>query len=208
MCGIVGFVGEENASPHLLNGLSKLEYRGYDSSGIATVSGKDLHIFKTVGVLNNLIEETQAGKKAEGFVGIGHTRWATHGKPSVENAHPHQSGRFVLVHNGIIENENTLRNKYLKNTVFKSKTDTEVIVWLLEKFVSGGEDVTSAIRHLIDELQGSYALAILDTQNPDIIYAVKNKSPLLIGRGDGFNMIGSDVTAMIEHTDTFFEIVE
>jgi len=135
MCGIVGFVGEENASPHLLNGLSKLEYRGYDSSGIATVSGKDLHIFKTVGVLNNLIEETQAGKKAEGFVGIGHTRWATHGKPSVENAHPHQSGRFVLVHNGIIENENTLRNKYLKNTVFKSKTDTEVIVCLLEKFL-------------------------------------------------------------------------
>ena len=208
MCGIVGFIGEENASPHLLNGLSKLEYRGYDSSGIATVSGKDLHIFKTVGVLNNLIEETQAGKKAEGFVGIGHTRWATHGKPSVENAHPHQSGRFVLVHNGIIENENTLRNKYLKNTVFKSKTDTEVIVCLLEKFVSEGEDVISAIKHLIAEMEGSYALGIIDLLSPDTLYAVKNKSPLLIGQGNGFNMIGSDAMAMLDKTNIFYEIAD
>ncbi len=132
MCGIVGFIGEENASPILLNGLSKLEYRGYDSSGIATVRKGDLFLFKAVGKLENLIEETASGKKAEGFIGIGHTRWATHGKPSVENAHPHRSERFVLVHNGIIENESSLKKKYLKNVEFHSKTDTEVIVRILE----------------------------------------------------------------------------
>jgi len=208
MCGIVGYIGERNASEILLDSLSKLEYRGYDSSGIATISSKELCLCKEVGKLCNLFDKSQNGKLLEGNVGIGHTRWATHGKPSAENAHPHLGKRFALVHNGIIENETTLKAAYLKDAVFKSDTDTEVIVWLLEKFVSGGEDVTSAIRHLIDELQGSYALAILDTQNPDIIYAVKNKSPLLIGRGDGFNMIGSDVTAMIEHTDTFFEIAD
>ncbi len=206
MCGIVGYTGDKKAAPILLKGLSKLEYRGYDSAGIATVSGGELFLCRAVGKLKNLEDKTSGGKLLKGSYGIGHTRWATHGKPNEANAHPHKSGRFVLVHNGIIENEVFLKGKYLKDTVFSSDTDTEVIVRLLDKFVSDGEDVTSAIKHLIDEMKGSYALAILDVLNPEVIYAVKNKSPLLVGKGDGFNMIGSDAMAMIENTDTFFEI--
>ena len=210
MCGIVGCILKEDSdvAPILFDCISKLEYRGYDSSGIATVEDGNLHLFKTVGKLENLIEETSSGKKAKGFIGIGHTRWATHGKPSVENAHPHLGERFVLVHNGIIENENVLRKKYLEKTIFKSKTDTEVIVHLLEKFVSEGENVISAIKHIIAELEGSFALGIIDILNPDTLYAVKNKSPLLIGEGNGFNMIGSDFSAMLEKTDTFYDIAD
>jgi glucosamine--fructose-6-phosphate aminotransferase (isomerizing) len=206
MCGIVGYVGNKKAGPVLISGLSRLEYRGYDSSGIATVANDKFAIFKAVGGLENLKKETASGEKAEGSIGIGHTRWATHGKPSLENAHPHRSERFALVHNGIIENELELRKKYLKTAEFKSKTDTEVIVLLLEKFVSEGEDVISAIKHIIAELEGSYALGIIDLLNPDRLYAIKNKSPLLIGKGDGFNMIGSDALAMLEKTNTFYEI--
>lgn len=208
MCGIIGYIGCEKASPILLNSLEKLEYRGYDSSGIATIGKNGLELCKEVGKLLNLRQKCGDGKLLEGSVGIGHTRWATHGKPTQANAHPHYGKRFVLVHNGIIENESHIKKTYLINENFKSDTDTEAIVFLLEKFVSQGEDTASAIKHLIAELAGSYALAILDTQNPDVIYAVKNKSPLLIGVGDGFNMIGSDAMAMIEHTDTFFEIAD
>lgn len=206
MCGIVGYVGEENAAPHLLAGLSKLEYRGYDSAGIVTCFENKFQLFKAVGALENLIKETDGGKKAEGSVGIGHTRWATHGKPSLENAHPHLSHRFALVHNGIIENETDIKKNHLKEIEFKGKTDSEKIVWLLEKFVSEGEDVVFAMKHIIAELEGSYALGIMDLLNPDTLYAVKNKSPLLIGKGEGFNMLGSDMGAMLEKTNEFLEI--
>ncbi len=206
MCGIVGYIGQKEAAPILLEGLSKLEYRGYDSAGMAVFSGNDIRIEKAVGKLENLYKKTDDGKAVEGTCGIGHTRWATHGKPTEANAHPHFAKRFVLVHNGIVENEEFLRSKYLSDVEFHSETDTEIIAWLLDKFTESGEDTEMAIRHIIAEIQGSYALAILDRQNPDVMYAVKNKSPLLIGKGDGFNMIGSDSMAMISNTNMFYEI--
>lgn len=206
MCGIVGYIGQKEAAPILLEGLSKLEYRGYDSAGMAVFSGNDIHIEKAVGKLENLYKKTDDGKAILGTCGIGHTRWATHGKPTESNAHPHFAKRFVLVHNGIVENEEFLRSKYLSDVEFHSETDTEIIAWLLDKFTESGEDTEMAVRHIISEIQGSYALAILDRQNPDVMYAVKNKSPLLIGKGDGFNMIGSDSMAMISNTNMFYEI--
>ncbi len=206
MCGIVGYIGEKEAAPILLEGLSKLEYRGYDSAGLAVFENGNIRIEKAVGKLENLYKKTDDGKLLSGSVGIGHTRWATHGKPTEANAHPHRGGRFVLVHNGIVENEGFLRSKYLGDVEFASETDTEVIAWLLDKFVESGEDPEMAVRHLITEIQGSYALAILDSENPNVMYAVKNKSPLLVGKGEGFNMVGSDAMAMISNTDLFYEI--
>ena len=206
MCGIVGYIGDKQVAPILLEGLSKLEYRGYDSAGIAVCNEDGVSIEKAVGKLENLYKKTDNGTTISGTKGIGHTRWATHGKPTEENAHPHKSERFVLVHNGIIENEGFLRSKYLKGVKFVSETDTEIIPWLLDKFTQSGEDTEMAIRHLMSEIVGSYALAIIDRENPDVLYAVKNKSPLLIGKGEGFNMIGSDSMAMIANTSMFFEI--
>lgn len=206
MCGIVGYIGEKQVAPLLLEGLSKLEYRGYDSAGIAVCNGDEIVIEKAVGKLENLYKKTENGTMLSGTKGIGHTRWATHGKPTEDNAHPHFSDRFVLVHNGIIENEEFLRSKYLTGVKFKSETDTEIIPWLLQKFTQSGEETEMAIRHLMAEIQGSYALAIIDRENPEVLYAVKNKSPLLIGKGEGFNMIGSDSMAMIANTNMFFEI--
>ena len=206
MCGIVGYIGDENAVPILLDGLSKLEYRGYDSAGIAVYENNDFTIQKAVGKLKNLCKKTDLKNSMNATKGIGHTRWATHGKATENNAHPHFSERFVLVHNGIIENEEVLRKKFLNEVKFNSDTDTEVIVHLLQLFSSDNEDICVAIQHLISELEGSYALAIMDRNNPDTIYAVKNKSPLLIGKGNGFNMIGSDAMAMLSKTDNFYEI--
>lgn len=206
MCGIVGYVGKKSAAPILLDGLSKLEYRGYDSAGIAVFEDGVITIEKAVGKLENLKIKTDNGKSLKGCCGIGHTRWATHGKPTEINAHPHCSERFVIVHNGIIENEHELREKYLKDTVFTSDTDTEVIAHLLQSFTDKGEDVQVAIKHMISEVEGSYALAVLDKTAPETMYAVKNKSPLLIGKGSGFNMVGSDAMAMIAHTNSFFEV--
>lgn len=205
MCGIVGYIGEKQAAPILLDGLSKLEYRGYDSAGIAVFNDKITYA-KAVGRLENLYKETNNGESCPGTVGIGHTRWATHGKPTVENAHPVITTRFALVHNGIIENEAALRAQYLEGVHFSSDTDTEVIVQLLQKFTDDGESVPVAIQHIMGIIEGSYALAILDSQDPDTLYAVKNKSPLLVGKGSGFNMIGSDAMAMISHTNEFYEI--
>ena len=205
MCGIVGYIGEKQAAPILLDGLSKLEYRGYDSAGIAVFNDKITYA-KAVGRLENLYKETNNGESCPGTVGIGHTRWATHGKPTVENAHPVITTRFALVHNGIIENEAALRAQYLEGVHFSSDTDTEVIVQLLQKFTDDGESVPVAIQHIMGIIEGSYALAILDSQDPDTLYAVKNKSPLLVGKGSGFNMIGSDAMAMIAHTNEFYEI--
>jgi len=205
MCGIVGFIGNINAKEILLTGLEKLEYRGYDSAGIAIVSDNDVHIFKDKGRIANL--KAVVYPNIDGCFGIGHTRWATHGKPGKVNSHPHQSqsGRFTIVHNGVIENELALRKLYLPAYHFLSDTDTEVIVALIEKFTFES-DLKTAIRRLIKELQGSYALGIIDNEQPDVLYAVKNKSPMLLGVGDDFNMIGSDAMAMLHCTNKFIEL--
>jgi glucosamine--fructose-6-phosphate aminotransferase (isomerizing) len=206
MCGIVGYIGFEDVKEIILEGLEKLEYRGYDSAGIAVLDNNEVYVCKEKGRIADLRKHID--KKIIGMVGIGHTRWATHGIPNKINSHPHQSSskRFTLVHNGIIENEEELKQKYLNETEFTSDTDTEVIVQLLEKFVNNGEEVELAIRHTMSELKGSYALAIIDKKDMNTLYAAKNKTPLLAGKGIGFNMLGSDATAMINHTNIFYEI--
>ena len=205
MCGIVGFIGNQDVKEILLTGLEKLEYRGYDSAGIAMINNQDIHIFKDKGRIANL--RKLVDDQVNGYMGIGHTRWATHGKPNKINSHPHQSatGRFTIVHNGVIENDLELKVKYLSDYNFISDTDTEVIAALIEQF-SLNQDLEAVIRQLIQELHGSYALGIIDNHQPDILYAVKNKSPMLLGVGDDFNMIGSDAMAMLHCTNQFIEI--
>ncbi|GGE55733.1 glutamine--fructose-6-phosphate aminotransferase [isomerizing] [Pullulanibacillus camelliae] len=208
MCGIVGYVGLKDAKDILIHGLKKLEYRGYDSAGIAILNSKGVHVFKEKGriaVLEKAVDENIAGT-----LGIGHTRWATHGEPNQENAHPHQSasGRFTLVHNGVIENDYKLKADYLADLNFRSETDTEVVVQLIEKFVNEGEKVEAAFRKALGLLHGSYAIAMIDNQNPEAIYVGKNKSPLLVGVGDGFNVVASDAMAMIHVTDQFVELMD
>ncbi|WP_214762959.1 glutamine--fructose-6-phosphate transaminase (isomerizing) [Exiguobacterium sp. s146] len=204
MCGIVGMIGQVGTKEILLKGLEKLEYRGYDSAGIALV-GEDVHVFKEVGriaALRDIVPD-----EAEGAIGIGHTRWATHGVPSVPNAHPHQSttGRFTLVHNGVIENDEQI--KATLDVPFLSETDTEVIVQLMEKnFVELG-DVEAAFRKTLSELHGSYAIAMIDSEDKERLYIGKNKSPLLVGLGDGtFNVVASDAMAMLQVTDQYLEL--
>jgi len=206
MCGIVGYIGNEDVKETILKGLERLEYRGYDSAGIALLDGDEVKVFKDKGRIAHLRDIINYDVKST--VGIGHTRWATHGKPNKINSHPHQSScrRFTIVHNGIIENEEFLKNKYLENIEFESETDTEIIAQLLNKFTEEGEDVSLAIRHLMSEIEGSYALAILDQNDKEKIYAAKNKSPLLVGKGNNFNMVGSDAMAMINHTNQFYEL--
>ncbi|WP_214822394.1 glutamine--fructose-6-phosphate transaminase (isomerizing) [Exiguobacterium sp. EBG647] len=204
MCGIVGMIGQVGTKEILLKGLEKLEYRGYDSAGIALV-GDDVRIFKEVGRIQALRDIVSAD--AEGTIGIGHTRWATHGVPSVPNAHPHQSttGRFTLVHNGVIENDEQL--KATLEVPFLSETDTEVIVQLMEKhFVELG-DVEAAFRKTLSDLHGSYAIAMIDSEDKERLYIGKNKSPLLVGLGDGtFNVVASDAMAMLQVTDQYLEL--
>lgn len=208
MCGIVGYIGENNPKEILLNGLEKLEYRGYDSAGIALLNEQGVQVFKEKGRIADL--RNAVSERASGLVGIGHTRWATHGVPSKTNAHPHQSnsGRFTLVHNGVIENDEQVKRELLTDVTFKSETDTEVIVQLIERFVSGGMSVEDAFREALSELKGSYALALLDSQDTEHIYVAKNKSPLLVGLGEGFNVIASDAMAMIQVTDQFLELMD
>ncbi len=205
MCGIIGYIGNENAKSIILHGLHKLEYRGYDSAGLAFYSGDEVQIFKTKGRVSDL-EATMP--EVEATTGIGHTRWATHGEPSKLNSHPHQdsTGRFTIVHNGVIENYVQLKEKYLPNIKLNSDTDTEVIVEVLSKFASTSRNFETALRKLMKRLEGSYAIGILDSNTPDKIFAIKNKSPMLIGKGEDFNMIGSDALAMLQKTNTFFEI--
>jgi glucosamine--fructose-6-phosphate aminotransferase (isomerizing) len=208
MCGIVGFIGEQDAKEILLKGLEKLEYRGYDSAGIAVQAANGVVVFKEKGriaKLREIVDENVATN-----VGIGHTRWATHGVPSQVNAHPHQSvsERFTLVHNGVIENYELLKNEYLQDVNFVSETDTEVIVQLVEKQVKTGLTVEEAFRKTLTLLHGSYALALLDAENPDMIYVAKNKSPLLVGTGDNFNVVASDAMAMLQVTDQFIELMD
>lgn len=210
MCGIVGFIGEQDAKEVLLQGLEKLEYRGYDSAGIYVVDeGGAGHLFKEKGriaALRKIVSDDVAGTK-----GIGHTRWATHGIPSVNNAHPHQStsGRFTLVHNGVIENYREVRDAYLTDVDFVSETDTEVIVQLIAWFAENeGLATLDAFKKAIVTLKGSYALALMDLENPDAIYVAKNKSPLLIGVGENFNAVCSDAMAMIQVTNQFVELMD
>lgn len=207
MCGIVGVIGNNKTTDILLNGLEKLEYRGYDSAGIYVnnQAGKD-YLVKEVGKISKL--EDAVTDDVVGSVGIGHTRWATHGKPTVENAHPHfsEDNRFYLVHNGVLTNFEELKEKYLQGVDFKSQTDTEVAVQLVDHFAKEGLDGEAAFRKALGLIQGSYAFAMIDKEQPDRIFVAKNKSPLLIGLGDGFNVICSDAMAMLDQTHEFVEI--
>ena len=207
MCGIVGVVGNRNATDILMQGLEKLEYRGYDSAGIFVTTGKKGSLVKSVGRIADL--RAKIGIDIAGSTGIGHTRWATHGKPTVDNAHPHtsQTGRFVLVHNGVIENYLQMKEDYLAGHDFKGQTDTEIAVHLIGKFVEeDGLEVLEAFKKALHIIEGSYAFALIDSENPDVIYVAKNKSPLLVGLGEGYNMVCSDAMAMIRETNQFMEI--
>ncbi|PEL08014.1 glutamine--fructose-6-phosphate transaminase (isomerizing) [Bacillus sp. AFS017336] len=208
MCGIVGYIGNDNAKEILLKGLEKLEYRGYDSAGISLLTDSGVEVYKEKGRIAVLRKSIPT--KADGNVGIGHTRWATHGAPSKRNAHPHQSSteRFTLVHNGVIENDVQLKNDYLNEIEFTSDTDTEVIVQLVELYIKKGLTVLDAFRETLKLLKGSYAIALLDKQNDDVIYVAKNKSPLLVGVGEEFNVIASDAMAMLQITDQFIELMD
>ncbi|EHI74593.1 glutamine-fructose-6-phosphate transaminase (isomerizing) [Streptococcus criceti] len=206
MCGIVGVVGNPEATDILIQGLEKLEYRGYDSAGIYVTDGQSSHLIKAVGRIAELAAKVGDIK---GTAGIGHTRWATHGPASEVNAHPHQSqtGRFTLVHNGVIENYLDIKNTYLADHDFKGQTDTEIAVHLIGKFVEeDGLDVLSAFKKALSIIEGSYAFAFMDANDSETIYVAKNKSPLLIGLGDGYNMVCSDAMAMIRETNQFMEI--
>ncbi|QPA24904.1 glutamine--fructose-6-phosphate transaminase (isomerizing) [Mammaliicoccus fleurettii] len=206
MCGIVGYIGYQNAKEILLKGLEKLEYRGYDSAGIAIRDENEVTVTKAQGRIAELRKE--ADNEHDGSTGIGHTRWATHGVPSYENSHPHQStsGRYTLVHNGVIENYEELREEYVPNVQFVSETDTEVIVQLIEHFAETGLSTEDAFTKVVSLLHGSYALGLLDSEDSETIYVAKNKSPLLVGIGDDFNVIASDSLAMIQVTSEYKEL--
>ena len=204
MCGIVGFVGKEQAAPILLDGLERLEYRGYDSAGIAVVSPKhELQVKKAKGRLQVLSDITQGGKSVEGTLGIGHTRWATHGEPNDINAHPHLSGdgKVAVVHNGIIENYVELRDFLIgKGYKFCSETDTEVVTQLISYYYAECGDILCAVFKVLHRIEGAYALGIICADCPDCFVAARKDAPLLIGYGEGCNFIASDVTAIIKHT--------
>ncbi len=205
MCGIVGYVGSKQAAPILLEGLSKLEYRGYDSAGVAIMTGHGIEVKKAKGRLSVLNELLDGGRAIDGVMGIGHTRWATHGEPSDTNSHPHlsRSGRFAVVHNGIIENYLKLRD-YLtkKGFEFISETDTEVIAHLVEYYYTG--DIVDTLIKVINKVEGSYALGILCADNPESFYAVRKESPLVVGLGEGENFIASDIPAILKHTKNVY----
>ena len=201
MCGIVGYTGTQEAAPILLEGLKKLEYRGYDSAGIAVLNDNVIAVNKVTGRIANLCKRTADGKNCPGTVGIGHTRWATHGAPTDTNAHPHMSndGKFAVVHNGIIENYIALREELIqKGYRFESQTDTEVIVHLIEMYYTG--DLKKAVIKTSARLQGSYALGVVCTDEPEKVYVAKEASPLILGVGVGENYFASDVTALVSYT--------
>ena len=203
MCGIVGYIGKEQAAPILLEGLSRLEYRGYDSAGICVAGEGRLQLTKSKGRLKNLIEMTNDGATLHGMTGIGHTRWATHGEPNDTNSHPHisEDGKIALVHNGIIENYMELR-QYLqeKGVHFTSETDSEVVAQLLDHFYKETGSVLDALYMVLHRIEGAYALGILCADEPDRIYAARKDAPLLIGYGGRCSFIASDVTALVKYT--------
>src|SRR5690625_3348711 len=206
MCGIVGYIGDNEATELLLTGLEKLEYRGYDSAGIAVINGNEMQLTKVKGRISLLRE--RVGNNTSGTIGIGHTRWATHGEASERNAHPHQSntGRFTMVHNGVIENFEELRDNYLPNVKLQSETDTEIIVQLLEKMYGETNDVLQAFQRTLTEMKGSYAIALIDQHTPDVLYAAKNKSPLLVGLGTDCHLVTSDAMATLNETKRYVEL--
>lgn len=203
MCGIVGFTGKRSAAEVLLHGLEKLEYRGYDSAGIAVLDKDRLNVEKSIGRIKNLNDKTDCGKSVSGNVGIGHTRWATHGAPSDINAHPHKSGdgKIAVVHNGIIENYVELKSELTAEGVqFVSETDTEVVPHLVSKYYNKCGDLLCAVKSAVAHLKGSYSLGIICSDCPDTLVAVRHQSPLIIGLGDGENFIASDITALVAYT--------
>jgi len=208
MCGIVGYIGQKDSKEILLNGLEKLEYRGYDSAGIAILNDGGVNLTKVKGRIAALRESVDSSVHAT--MGIGHTRWATHGVPSIINAHPHQStsGRFTLVHNGVIENYNDLKKEYLSDVSLVSETDTEVVVQLIDKLYQKHQDTVAAFREAMSLLKGSYAIGLIDAEDHETLYVSKNKSPLLVGLGDGFNLVASDAMATLKETDQYLEIFD
>lgn len=203
MCGIVGYVGKKDCADVLIDSLSKLEYRGYDSAGIAVFDNGEIKVAKEKGRLKDLVEKMKKEGKPSGHVGIGHTRWATHGEPSTVNAHPHAGGRTTIVHNGIIENYKELKEFLLsKGKTFKSDTDTEVAANLIDYYYK--DDPLEAIERAIQELEGSYALGIIFREFPDRLYAVRKESPLIVGVGKDESFIASDVTAILKYTKDYY----
>ena len=210
MCGIVGYCGNKNASQILINGLKKLEYRGYDSAGIAIIDGDDILVRKCKGALK-LLEEKIADETIKGSVGIGHTRWATHGEPSDTNSHPHTSadGSISIVHNGIIENYAELKARLqAQGSVFLSQTDTEVVVHLMDKLYKEEKDIFKAVLKALHTLEGSYAFGVICKDYPDRVICCRKESPLVVGLGKGENFIASDVPALLEHTRDVYYLGE
>ncbi|WP_455388083.1 glutamine--fructose-6-phosphate transaminase (isomerizing) [Petrachloros mirabilis] len=200
MCGIVGYVGNEEAAPILIGGLAKMEYRGYDSAGVAVMQGDKIEVRRSVGKLANL-QKSLKEKEIKGMVGIGHTRWATHGKPSEQNAHPHRSNGCVLVHNGIIENYQPLKQQLEKEGYkFQSETDTEVVAHLIDKHVRKGMTLADAVRAATREVRGSYALAVISEQEPGMLIVARSGCPLVVGRTKDASYVASDVMAMLAYT--------
>ena len=204
MCGIVGFIGQEQAAPILLDGLAHLEYRGYDSAGVAVISAQGkLQVEKAVGRLKVLSEQIHGGADLEGCIGLGHTRWATHGAPNIINSHPHvsENGKFAVIHNGIIENYVEIKEFLFGQGIrFKSETDTEVVAQLLEFYYNECHDFLEAVGRVLRRIEGAYALGMLCADCPDRIIAARKDAPLLLGYGKGCNFLASDVTAIIKHT--------
>ena len=204
MCGIVGFIGKEQAAPILLDGLAHLEYRGYDSAGVAVISAQGkLQVEKAVGRLKVLSEQIHGGADLEGCIGLGHTRWATHGAPNIVNSHPHvsENGKFAVIHNGIIENYVEIKEFLIGQGIrFKSETDTEVVAQLLEFYYNECHDFLEAVGRVLRRIEGAYALGMLCADCPDRIIAARKDAPLLLGYGEGCNFLASDVTAIIKHT--------
>ncbi|MBO7635569.1 MAG: glutamine--fructose-6-phosphate aminotransferase, partial [Paludibacteraceae bacterium] len=205
MCGIVGYIGKQQAYPILIKGLKRLEYRGYDSAGVALINNdSSLNVYKTKGKVKNL-EELCSEKDTMGCVGIAHTRWATHGEPSAANAHPHysQSKNLAIIHNGIIENYSDLKTRLQEKGIeFRSDTDTEVIVQFIEYVQTRKNiDLLTAVSIVLHELIGAYAIAILDRRHPDTIIAARKQSPLVIGIGDDEFFLGSDASPIVEYTN-------
>ncbi|HEY7819496.1 MAG TPA: glutamine--fructose-6-phosphate aminotransferase, partial [Vicinamibacteria bacterium] len=200
MCGIIGYVGERSVSEVLLQGLRSLEYRGYDSAGIAVANDGSLKVLRSEGKLDNLARQVDPDS-IQGSYGLGHTRWATHGRPNEENAHPHRdcTGEIVVVHNGIVENYLELKRKLLKEGHrFQTETDTEVIAHTLEKHFKG--DLVRAVQAALEELEGVFAFVALSTKAPEVLVGARNGPPLVVGLGEGESFIASDVPAFLSHT--------
>jgi glucosamine--fructose-6-phosphate aminotransferase (isomerizing) len=200
MCGIIGYIGKAPAVPILIEGLKKLEYRGYDSSGVAVLQDGKIAVRRAVGKLQNL-ETLLRTETLSGSIGVGHVRWATHGRPSEENAHPHRAGRTVVVHNGIIENYLALKQKLAaQGCVFKSETDTEVIAHLIDSIVQKGLSLEDAVREAARHLEGAYAIAVIDERNPEVVIGARKGSPLVVGLGQGEFFLASDIPAILHRT--------